>query len=219
MLRDIINSALTENDFELIHQSDFTSYYVSEQGDAVRFSILHQMTSLPTPEELNSEVTQNAPSSFIEHPAFKKNCDLICIFKLETLSGFKDIEDSIFSIEEDPYHYKKYVLYYSDSEEQLLSNASYKDIIDTISDKKQFDDYKDKPLAPSMYSIAAKVFIKLPFLKLPFKKRELVPLKQQALEVVSESGLNHYYDLIQKNSDIQKTITDLINHELENIPD
>ncbi|QNM95110.1 ABC-three component system middle component 1 [Chitinimonas koreensis] len=217
MLSNIIHAALEENHFSLIDKGELTQYYIRENGESVRFSILHQMEKLPSPEELNIEITQNAPKSFLNNSAFRKNCDLICIVKLKSLSDFKTIEDAIFSIEEDPYHYKKYVLYYSASEEEITNNLSYTDIIKTISDKQKFDEYKSDPLAPSIYSIAAKIFIKLPFLQLPFKKRELVPLKIQAQEAVDNSELTTQYELIQRDLEIQTLIETLVNHELENI--
>ncbi|WP_292954586.1 MULTISPECIES: ABC-three component system middle component 1 [unclassified Neptuniibacter] len=218
MLSQIINEALSANGFNLVSDSEPTSYYIHEDGESIRFAILHHMDDLPTPEELNSIATENAPSLFIEHPAFKKNSDLICILKFETLSGFKGLEDQIFSIEENPYHYKKHVLYYSESEEEVIKNSCYTDIIQAVQNKQLFDEYKDDPLAPSIYSIAAKIFIKLPFIKLPFNRQDLVPLSNRIQEAISEHELNYEYTEIQENSDTDKLITDLIAHELENIP-
>lgn len=69
--------------------------------------------------------------------------------------------------------------------------------------------------------MAAKIFIKLPFLELPFVKRELVPLRMQAQGAVSEVGLTATYESIQKlnKNNLESLIKGMIDDELENIKD
>lgn len=223
MLRELMDDALKSHGFTIEALTDSTGYYVLETDSSVRFAVLHTLNDVIPPEQLNSKITQNAPSRFREHPAFKKNSDLICILHLGQLSEFKLIEDKIFAIEEDPYQYKKYVLYYNDTEERMLENITYQKLLDIVSDKSKFEAYKENPLIASQYSIAAKVFIKLPFLMLQHDNRELVPLHHQAEEVVSEANLTELYKLIQnvsdQDTDIDQLIMELIEHELENIKD
>ena len=143
--------------------------------------------------------------------------------RIKNLSEFKENEESIFSIEEDPYQYKKYVLYYSEIEESIIKDTTYKDIVDVVSNKEHFKAYKHEPLQSSVYSLAAKIFIKLPFLELSHRKEDLVPLKYQAEELASELGLSVLYKKIQKSlhdeQDDDTLIRELINNELENITD
>ncbi|TFF03286.1 hypothetical protein EXW72_22005 [Pseudomonas sp. BCA14] len=224
MLKGIISSALMEQEFSLVHKSEHSSYFLRLHGEAARFAIVHEMTELQPPESLNEAASLGAPKEFIEHPAFKKNCDLICLLRLEKLSEFKELENRIFAIEEDAYHYKKYVLYYTKEEEDCLTGFEFADLLRTISDKSQFDSYKNSPLSSSTYSIAAKIFIKIPFLILSHEKRELVPLKLQAEAAVAESDLTELYKKVQDLHDTDDIATDdlikeLIKNELENIPD
>ena len=148
---------------------------------------------------------------------------MICILKIGSLSEFKENEGKIFAIEEDPYQYKKYILYYSEVEKEMIKDKCYKDIIRIISDKNQFRAYKIDPLQSSIYSLAAKIFIKLPFLELPHEKKDLVPLKLQAKEIVDEVGLSSLYEKIQNSlcngQDEDIFIKELIQNELENITD
>jgi len=46
-------------------------------------------------------LTSRQPASFLNHPTFKKNCDLICIHHLNKLAEFKNHEEQIFAIEEE----------------------------------------------------------------------------------------------------------------------
>lgn len=218
MINKIMNEALIAHDFKKEYENDLTSFYIRESGSAIRFAILHKLHELSTPSELNSTINHSTPSIFLEHPAFKKNCDLICIHHLNKLAEFKKHEEQIFAIEEDPHFFKKYVLYYSDTEEAAIQNYSYTDLAETLSDKSQFSGYKNDPLAATQYSVAAKIFIKLPFLELPFTHRELVSLRLQAGEAVAEESLDTTYAAIQRLTadNIDELIKELINNELEN---
>lgn len=218
MINNIINEALLAHGFKKESESDLTGFYVRESGPAIRFAILHKLHELSTPSELNAAVNHSTPTSFLGHPAFKKNCDLICIHHLNKLAEFKSHEEQIFAIEEDPHFFKKYILYYSDTEEVAIKNYSYADLVKIISDKSQFSSYKNDPLAATQYSVAAKIFIKLPFLELPFTRRDLVSLRLQASESVAEEGLDEIYAIIQKftANGMDELIRELINNELEN---
>ena len=93
---------------------------------------MHKLDQLSSPAELNAAINQLAPDSFLSHPTFKKNCDLICIHHLNKLAEFKDHEEQIFAIEEDPHFFKKYILYYSDTEENAIQDYSFDKLMDTI---------------------------------------------------------------------------------------
>ncbi|WP_339461279.1 ABC-three component system middle component 1 [Pseudomonas sp. EA_105y_Pfl2_R69] len=220
MLKQIIDEALIAQGFVSAHKTDTASYYLRRKDEAIRFAIVNELSELKSPEELNEEITQTAPKDFIENPAFKKNCDLICLLKLDKLAEFKELEDEIFSIEENAYHYKKYILYYSEAEEQALNGFDYAKLAETISDKSQFDDYKGRPLAATAYSLATKIFIKLPFLELPHKTRELVPLKAQAETAVTEADLSATYEklqaMLEEDSALDDLVKELIKNEMEN---
>jgi len=223
MLKRILDQALITQGFDQIHSTDSSTYYLRQSHEAIRFAIVHQLDVLQPPDKLNDTITQAAPKDFIEHPAFKKNCDLICLLKLNQLAEFKELEDAIFSIEEDAYYYKKYVLYYSDAEEQALDKFDYETLGKTISDKAQFDQYKNSPLSATAYSLATKIFIKLPFLELPHKTRELIPLRLQAETAVAEAGLTAEYEKLQATLDdesaLDTLVKEMIRNEMENIQD
>ena len=221
MIKQLINEALVAHDFVTEHETDNTSFYVRESDSAIRFAVLHTLDDLPGPAELNAKINQLAPESFTRNPSFKKNCDLICIYRLEVLAGFQDHEEEIFAIEEDPHFYKKYVLYYSAAEESVLADLSYDQLVTVIADKKEFIDYKVDPLKATQYSFAAKMFIKFPFLELPAHRRNHVSLRLQAAEAVAQAGLNDTYQTMQKvtNNNTDDLIKEMIRNELANIQD
>lgn len=221
MIKQLIDEALVAHGFESKRELDTTSFYIRDSGSAIRFAVVHNLDELITPAELNSQINQLAPEEFLRKPSFKKNCDLICIYRLDVLAEFKEHEEGIFDIEEDPHFYKKYVLYYSITEESALTDFTYDKLVSVIADKKEFIDYKENPLVASQYSFAAKTFIKLPFLELPSHQGNLVSLRQQATEAVAEAGLSDTYATIQQvtNVNADEIIKEMINNELANIQD
>lgn len=218
MIIDLIHQALDAHNFSKVHENDSTGFYVREDGTAIRFAVLHRLDSLMKPGELNAIINQSAPVEFITDPAFKKNCDLICIHHLDKLAEFKNYEEQIFEIEEDPHFYKKYVLYYSDTEVEAIKGLNFAKLNELISDKAQFDIYKNEPTAATKYSAAAKIFIKLPFLALHINKVELVPLRLQIDEALAEADLSKIYETIKKHGqlNVEDLIKELISDELEN---
>jgi len=221
MIKQLIDEALVAHGFVSKRELDTTSFYVRESGSAIRFAAVHILKDLPDPAELNNRINHLVPEDFLKNPSFKKNCDLICIHRLDLLAEFKDHEEEIFAIEEDPHFYKKYVLYYSKAEESALDNFSYEKLASVIADKKKFLDYKEDPLVATQYSFAAKTFIKLPFLELPSDQGNLVSLRLQAAEAVAQAGMNELYAAIQQVTDqsADDFIKEMISNELANIPD
>ncbi|MDE1234309.1 ABC-three component system middle component 1 [Vibrio aestuarianus] len=221
MIKQLIDEALVAHGFVSKSEMDNTSFYIRDSGSAIRFAVVHNLDELITSAELNSQINQLAPEDFLRNPSFKKNCDLICIYRLDVLAHFKEHEEGIFGIEEDPHFYKKYVLYYSTAEESALTDFTYDKLVSVIADKKEFLKYKENPLVATQYSFAAKTFIKLPFLELPSHQGNLVSLRLQAVEAVAEADLNDTYSTIQKvtvkNAD--EIIKEMIKNELANIQD
>ena len=221
MIKQLIDEALAAHGFVSKRELDTTSFYVRESGSAIRFAVVHILDDLADPAELNNRINHLAPEEFLRNPSFKKNCDLICIHRLDVLAEFQNHEEEIFAIEEDPHFYKKYVLYYSVAEESALTDFTYDKLLDVIADKKEFLGYKDNPLTATQYSFAAKTFIKLPFLELPSHQGNLVSLRLQAGEAVAQAGLNDTYHIMQQvtKNNADDLIKEMIRNELANIQD
>ncbi|MEN5139298.1 ABC-three component system middle component 1 [Pseudomonas juntendi] len=220
MIIDLIHQALVAHGFSKVQDNDTTGFYIREQGTAIRFAVLHRLDELIKPSDLNAAINQSAPDAFTTDPTFRKNCDLICVHHLDKLAEFKNHEEQIFEIEEDPHFYKKYVLYYSDTEVEAIRGLDFEKLNELISDKSQFNIYKNEPTAATKYSAAAKIFIKLPFLGLQINKVELVPLRRQIDEAVAEIDLSKTYGTVQKlgQTNVEELIKELIDDELANLP-
>ncbi|MDP3845891.1 MAG: hypothetical protein Q8R10_05640 [Pseudomonas sp.] len=237
MIKQIIIQAAQQHDFELIHASSANlensesmgeaisslneppTYMLQHSGESKRFLTIIECSQLISPQQLNSIALQFAPDTFKSDPAFDKNTDLIILHRLKLRADFTKIENSIFAIEENPYYFKKYFLYYSDQELLLLDKHNFDSISRIVMDEREFSEYRDAPLEPTLYSIAARIYIKLPFIRIPIKESALKPLSVYVEEVVSELKLEKLFNTLTdfELQPLEKIAEILINEEMENL--
>jgi hypothetical protein len=218
MLRNVLIQAAKRHNFELVSSVEQTEFLLRKNGNAERYLVLKTMDNLCSIDELHEEVLKILPLALKVEPSFSKNCDLVLVHKLKKLADFKDIENVALAFEEDPFHFKKYFLYFADAEEKLIVNKSYDDFVSVILKMDEFNDYKKDPLKPSLYSVAARTFIKLPFLEVPKSQKSLQSLEDSVTAVVAENKLQRTFASVKqaKVEDTETLMQELINEELEN---
>lgn len=232
MLSEFINDAILEHLFEqVVHEYDGYNnlkFYKKELGEHHRYVVtisLDEMIDILDVDVIHEHVLKYTPDSLVASPAFSKNTDLIVLLKLNSLSQYKKLEDKIFSIEENPYHFKKYVLYYTEDELSFIKGKKYQDIKETLNNHADFINYKNNPLKPCIYNMVARIFIKIPFLIMPSLKKDFVPVNLQVSSLVNELQLTTLYEKIaaeavsavSKETDMDLFLQELINEELEAI--
>ena len=223
MLNEFIKQAIEDHHFiEIESKSNEISFFKKEKGELRRYIITYRTDQLEDATVINELVINNTPTELLEAPAFAKNTDLIIVFQLDKLSNYKQYEKSIFDIEENAYHFKKYVLYYSNEENQLISGKNFSNLKAVLSDHEEFSIYKADPSRPSLYNMAARIFIKLPFLEMPDIEKDIVPIYLKINTLVDSLNLSEIYTKIStanKQSDVnlEMLIEELVNEELETI--
>ncbi|MED9197734.1 hypothetical protein RCM73_22115 [Escherichia marmotae] len=223
MLNNFIKQAIEDHQFiEVESTLENISFFKKEKDALRRYIITYRTDKLEDASFINELIINNTPTELLEAPAFAKNTDLIIVFQLDKLSNYKQYEKSIFDIEENAYHFKKYVLYYSNEENQLISGKNFNNLRAVLSDHEEFSTYKADPSRPSLYNMAARIFIKLPFLEMPDIEKDIVPIDIQINTLVDSLNLSEIYTKIStanKQSDVnlEMLIEELINEELEAI--
>jgi hypothetical protein len=226
VIREIIEHFAIEHGYKLISNdtnteshSENLSYLIQAKGDKKRFLALFESKTMASPQKLNDFVNKSAPEVFKVDPAFARNTDLIILHQLDHRADFKNIENEVFNIEENPYYFKKYFLYYSEEELSLLANQNFNSLAQVVIDEKEFAEYRETPLAPSLYSIAARLFIKVPFIKVPIKEGSLKPIQIYLDEALIEKDVHELYEsILSKKSNNEmpdEIIRSLINEEME----
>lgn len=222
IIKLIKEAALTDTSgFKYIENINTFDFYKKIDNDSKRFLIVHETTSLKNADHYNNTIHDITPNEIKSEPAFERNSDLIIILKIENLGDFNKHEKNILSIEEDPYYFKKYVLYYSEEEGKLLENKTLIDLTETINDRYLFKEYKKKPNFPSLYSICARFFIKLPFLEVPVKETKMQNIDVMIDESLIEKNLNTFNDHLEylfkeKQNDHTEILKSFENEGLEN---
>jgi hypothetical protein len=214
MIRKIIEHFAIEHGYELIinneNHNENLSYLIQSNGDKKRFLALFESETIISPQELNDLVNKSAPEIFKLDPAFERNTDLIILHQLDYRADFKMIESDVFNIEENPYYFKKYFLYYSEEELTLLDGHNVDSLTEVVTNVREFSEYRAKPLLPSLYSIAARIFIKAPFLKVPIKEGSLKPIKIYLDEALKEKNTYGFYEEIMNQKNNEKSSEEII---------
>lgn len=204
MINGLLKEAATIDDsgFVFIENIEGFSFYKKIKENNKRFLIVYETDSLQEVDYYNNTIKDITPIEIKSEPAFERNSDLIILLNLKNLGDFSTHEQKIFSIEEDPYYFKKYVLYYSDEEVNLLANKSISDLRKVILDRSLFITYKKHPNYPSLYSFAARFFIKIPFLHVPVNE-----IKMPSIDVMLKESLLAN-DLVTFDENLTKIIND-----------
>ena len=141
----------------------------------------------------------------INNTELKKNISMLVIWDTGGTMDFVYMKKKIIQIEENPYYFKKHVLYYSPKElEELNSQISNTNIdeffLTNISNELNFADYKANPMQKSWRELFYRIVIKLPFIKINIDSSSDIESLQQSI-----------YNKLQQNTDI---ILDNLNNKV-----
>ncbi|AXP79763.1 hypothetical protein CJ739_666 [Mariniflexile rhizosphaerae] len=109
------------------------------------------------------------------HTDFNKNTTLIILHKGSIIIEEK-IKRQIFEIEENPYIFKKYIIRYSLNQFTSITQALPVVSVDSINQlikQLDFESFKNDPASDDYIPLLINLFIKIPFLKVPFQEKEL----------------------------------------------
>lgn len=207
--------------FELLSQEcESLDFYIAGNKDYERFLVVLESATLPTPGELNELVRLSTPDQLLQDPSYAKNTDLVVLFNVNDLTDLYQHEHSIFDIEEDGYSFKKHVLYFTDEEVSTLGQKEFNQIEELLLDQESFKQYKDSPTTQSAYSLACRLFVKLPFLQVPVKETELQDASRMADDLLKKAGLleltSQLEQLITSGNDHQTVIEEYAREQMAN---
>lgn len=176
-----------------------------------------------TTEELNiffkSDITKKIVTNFkeIKKKEFdiEKNTSLIILLKVDDLKeDFLKLKNQIMVIEEDEYFFRKYIIIYDEKWESEIKTIKISEIDDEIKNV-NLEAFRQNPFWNPKNYLLIQIFIKLPFLKVVWKKisksniwslmndinenirkQELVPLNTYILE---ESNLDNDIEEFENN--------------------
>jgi hypothetical protein len=124
-------------------------------------------------------------------PGITKNSSMIIWMTVEKLSeGLIQLRNSVYEVEEDPYVFRKYVIFSTHKAIDELKIKSVQEIIEFAANPDHFQEYQNfkSRYSNEAYCLAAQMLIKLPFLQLPTKTIQLDDLRAQLTAAIGANG-------------------------------
>lgn len=226
MIKSFINKIVVDiANFECLSKDngEYTFYQRIDQ-DRRRYLVLTESERLCTSEEYNEKISNCAPQNIAKSPAFDKNTDLIVLLDIKKSENFKNHERDILSIEENPYNFKKYVLYTTEEERNLLNESLFikenisfnaNEFTNFLENTEEFQKYSENPYSASLYGVIVKMHIKMPFLKIASSSNEKISNVNKILQLKLEEEQNSDFiesmlNLSEKD-DLENAIKDYVN--------
>lgn len=228
-MRDILRKILEGHDFSIKnHSFDIEETLQADRTDGFGFDFL---TVLFLDKEKFSKAVLNEyiERLFLEFSqqddlkmGWDKNLSLLIMLKVDSLDISAEIQSLIFDIEEDPFMFKKYILPYTDKQENIFTeqlgyydeNEVLKFLNHILYDSDKFSIFKNKKDCEEylLYDIVSKLFIKLPYLNIINQDKEIHTLMTEIDESFTEEErevLNKLLELKNNEGDnpaIQKIL-------------
>jgi hypothetical protein len=140
----------------------------------------------------------------IQDPSFDKNANLLILYRAKSLTQLN--VDLLLRIEENPYHLKKNVLYYTEEERinlnKVIEGSSPLNTLESmILDEKIFESHKNSFDKNNFESLVYRMAIKIPFIKINATQvnnlKSLEDLNNRSLEdsTLNELLLSDFFTL------------------------
>lgn len=176
----------------------------TNEGKGIKYSIIDSF-------ENKQEVAQ-----------IDKNTSAIYLVKFSEVNMLDKYRNLIYSIEESPDYFKRYILPYTEKQVVGLNNvlSDYKDknIVDILTDladeEENYYSLMNAKNSNSVYELVIRLFSKIPFLQYRFKAQsDEISLEKMVVEVLDDN-LKKYDQAIREN---KMTIEELISLEKDDI--
>ena len=110
----------------------------------------------------------NACKESIHDDALDKNITVLILWNTGGNLNIADMKRKVMAVEEDPYYFKKHVLYFSTDELESLDKIIAQDSLseflqNNIASQNVFNKYKEDPLSHEWQSLLYRISIKIPF--------------------------------------------------------
>lgn len=213
-MKSFIAKLFKENGFKEIeientHKDDIT-FFGNYSNNLTNFYLLLYVDKI---EE--NFLTERVPNYFSAIKTIKegyderidKNLSMIVCYRESVEEDITKQNKIYFDIEEDPYYFKKYLLSYSDMEEEKLLELLYEEdsttelINNVVTNTEYFAKFKSEVVTDSsvLYKICSKMMIKIPFINLNYIKDELENLSDKISTIMDEKDLDEFRNMIISN--------------------
>lgn len=185
---DLIKKIFIAAELEEKPNTDFKIYILKDQKN---YWVIAQYEGDDINNVLNDQIELFVKTKeLVQEPTFDKNVNLLILNKVSKLENVKF--DNLLNIEENPYHFKKTILYYTDEELKNLnavigeSNA-LTSIESLILKDEIFEQHKISFDTNSFESLIYRIAIKIPFIKMRISQTNNL----KSLEEINRKSVGH----------------------------
>lgn len=189
---DLLKSVFEDSDYQLIEANQGISLYSKKDEE---YYFIAEYTAEELSDYFRTDKTLSAYDLVEKYkdtmPGITKNSSMIIWMTVENLSeGLVQLRNSVYEVEEDPYVFRKYVIFSTQKATDELKPKSVQEIIEFAANPDHFQEYQNykSRYANEAYCLAAQMLIKLPFLQLPTKTVQLDDLRAQLKAAVGTNG-------------------------------
>ncbi|WP_312365269.1 ABC-three component system middle component 1 [Sphingobacterium sp.] len=168
---NLVNKIFQAAELEEKPNTDFKIYVLKEQKN---YWVIAQYDGDDINNVLNDQIELFVKTKeLVQESTFDKNVNLLVLNKVPKLEDVKF--DNLLNIEENPYHFKKSILYYTDEELKNLNarigESNVLTAIETLILKNEiFEQHKTNFDANSFESLIYRIAIKIPFIRIGITK-------------------------------------------------
>lgn len=191
---DLIKRIFIAAELEEKPNTDFKIYILKDQKN---YWVIAQYEGDDINNVLNDQIELFVKTKeLVQEPTFDKNVNLLILNRVSKLENVKF--DNLLNIEENPYHFKKTILYYTDEELKNLnavigeSNA-LTSIESLILKDEIFERHKISFDTNSFESLIYRIAIKIPFIKMRISQTNNL----KSLEEINRKSVGH--NLLNEN--------------------
>ncbi|WP_122642194.1 ABC-three component system middle component 1 [Luxibacter massiliensis] len=246
-MKDIICKLFDCYQFAKKWENDDKYFFESEKDNIVSYFIVNfvDCTSIQEDEERIKEALNKLEKEYVntekeksgikysimnsfenkeEIAQLDKNTSAIYLVKFSEENVLSKYRNIIYSIEESPVYFRRYILPYTDKQvlglKNVLQNYEERSIVDVLTDLADDEDNYYLLLngknSNSIYELVVRIFSKIPFVQYQFKAVSDEITLDKVVEDALDSDLKKYDEIVRKG---EITLDELIVLEDEDIPE
>lgn len=159
-------------------------------------------------------ILQNTFDNKQEASQLDKNTSAIYLLEFSDSKKAEKYRNLIYSIEESPYYFKRYILPYSENQKNelrsIIDDYNNKSIVDILTDlannEDEYYNLLEHNSSNRVYELVIRLFSKVPFLQYGFKAEPIPMTLEKSIELKLDENLMKYHNAMHDDVDLEELI-------------
>ena len=159
-------------------------------------------------------ILQNTFADKQEASQLDKNTSTIYLLEFSDSKKAEKYRNLIYSIEESPNYFKRYILPYSENQKNelksIICDYNNKSIVDILTElannEEEYYSLLEHTSSNCVYELVVRLFSKVPFLQYGFKAEPIPMTLEKSIELKLDEELMKYHNVIHDDIDLEELI-------------